>query len=182
MKNRKMRFMSTIVFLFAAVIAAFAQEKSMEEKKLEAGAVELDKKYSEGQQRVADKIKDQFGVDDARLLGMRYKNMGYGEIAIALGLARGLHGGITDKNLYKIAALRQGPPVTGWGKIAEDLGLKLGPVIISVRKISAEVRKQEKLDEAEKDKRNEDKQGGESGKPVRPEKTAKAGMKLMTRE
>jgi hypothetical protein len=175
-----MKILLALVCMLAAAIVgallspAFAEEISNEEKRLESSAGELDKKYSEGRDRVADKIKEQFGVDDARLLGMSYKKMSYGEIAIALGLAQDLHGGITDKNLYKIAALRQGPPAAGWGRIAKDLGLKLGPVINKVRKISSEVRRQEKYDEA---KKHEKAEGEKMKKAERRDKAKKRGRR-----
>jgi len=145
MKNNKLQLMFAGLFLCAAAIPAFAEEKTGEEKKLETSAVEMDKSAAEpeGQLRVTEKIKTQFGVDDARVQGLRDKNMGYGEISIALGLAQGLPGGITDANVDKIMALRQGPPVMGWGRIAKDLGLKLGSVQSKVKKMAAEVRKAE---------------------------------------
>lgn len=155
MKNVKIYLMFTGFILCSVVIPAFAQEKSREEKKLEAVACELDKKHSEGQQRVADKIKNEFGVTDGLIVGLRFKDLGYGEIAIALGLAQSLHRIIKDEDLHKIVVRRQGPPVMGWGEIAKDLGLKLGPVIARVQKISEEVRKDEKNDRAREDRKNE---------------------------
>jgi len=160
------------LFLCAAVVPAFALKDSREEKMLETSAGELDKHAAkpEGQQRVADKLKAEFNVDDARVQGLRDKNMGYGEISKALGLAQGLPGGITDENVQKIVALRQGPPVMGWGNIAKDLGLKLGPVQSKVHKMSAEMRKQDKADKVKKDKKEKGEKMEKSEKPERPEK------------
>ena len=178
MKNRKLQLVFTGLFLCAAVIPAFAQKKSKDDKKLESNSGELDKSAAktEGQQRVTDKIKAEFAVDDARVQGLRDKNMGYGEISIALGLAQGLPGGITDENVQKIVALRQGPPVMGWGKIAKDLGLKLGPVQSKVHKIAAEARKQEKAAKVKKDEKaggEKDKKGEKMEKPEKPGKPEK---------
>ncbi|MFA6434987.1 MAG: hypothetical protein WCW52_09860 [Elusimicrobiales bacterium] len=172
MKNNRLRLMLAGLFLCAAAVPAFAQGKSKDDKKLEAGAVELDKSAAgpEGQQRVADRIKTEFGVDDARVQSLRDTNMGYGEISIALGLAQCLPGGITDANVQKVMALRQGPPVMGWGKIAKDLGLKLGPVASKVHKMSVEARKQEKVGKANKDKKEK---GEGMGKPERHERAEK---------
>ena len=153
MKNGKAEFILAWLMLCAAAVPACCQVKSKEEKALEAGAAELNKNYSEGQQRVAAKIKAEFKVEDELLVGLRFKELGNGEIAVVLAMAQSLHGGITDANLHKIVALREGPPPAGWGKIAGDLGLKLGPVISRVKKISTEVRKQEKIDTAEKKKK-----------------------------
>ncbi len=172
MKNIKFSLMFTGLFLCAAALPALAGGISGEEKKLEAIAAELDKNHSEGQQRVADMIKAQFGVSDGLIMGLRFKKLGYGEIAIALSLAQDLHRIIKDEDLYKIVSMRQGPPVMGWGVIAKDLGLKLGPVISRVQKISAEVRKDEKGDRA---KESEVEKIKEQGKAEKSGKDAKTG-------
>jgi len=172
MKTNKLQLMLAGLFLCAAAMPAFAQEKTREEKKLESGAAELDKNAAkpEGAQRVNDRIKAEFAVDNARVQSLRDQKMGYGEISIALGLAQSLPGGITDDNVQKIVALRQGPPVMGWGKIAKELGLKLGSVQSKVHKMSAEVRKQEKAARANKNKKSE-----KMEKPEKPEKPEKMG-------
>ncbi|MDO8803109.1 MAG: hypothetical protein Q7R35_01645 [Elusimicrobiota bacterium] len=185
MKNAKLRLLFTALFLCAAGIPAFAQEKPTEEQTLEISAGELDKNHSEGQQRVAEKIIAEFGVADGLIVGLRFKKMGYGEIAIALGLSQGLHRIIQEEDLRKIVELRQGPPVMGWGRIANDLGLKLGPVISKVRKISAEVLRDEKADKAKKDKiakKEMDKKVKTAKKLNRPGKTVKEGMKALARQ
>ncbi|MBU2573054.1 MAG: hypothetical protein KKH28_03130 [Elusimicrobia bacterium] len=185
MKNNKVQLMFAGLFLCAAAMPAFAQKKDKEEKKLETSAGELDKSATEpeGRQRVTDKIKARFGVADARVQGLCDKNMGYGEISIALGLAQGLPGGITDANVDKIMALRQGPPVMGWGKIAKDLGLKLGSVQSKIHKMAAEVRKREKAAKAIKDKKAEGEKGMKGKKMQkhekmeRPQKPEKGGKR-----
>ena len=155
MKNMELRLIFAGLFLCAAVIPAFALGKSKEELKLEAGAAELDISAgrSGGEVRVAGKIKALFGVDGARVLGLHYKKLGYGDIAIVLGLAQDMPGGLKDENLYKVVALRQGPPAAGWGKIAGDLGLKLGPAAVKVKNVVAEVHRLEKISKAKKDKK-----------------------------
>ena len=180
MRNVKLQLLCAGLILGAALIPAAAQERSAEEKKLEAVSGELDKKYSEGQQRVTDKIAAEFGVDSGLVLGLGYKKMGYGEIAIALSLAQGLHSTIRDEDLRKIVALRQGPPVMGWGKIAKELGLKLGPVLSRVKKVAAEVRRDEKADKAKEKK--EDEKNRKKEKTENPEKTGKEGMKSLSRK
>ena len=144
MKNNKMRLFMTGLFLCAAM-PAFAQERSADEKKLDIASMEMDKDAAkpEGEKLVTEKIKTEFKVDDARVQGLRDQKLGYGEITIALSLARELPGGITDENMQKIMALRQGPPVMGWGLIAKDLNLKLKPVVSRANRMSADVRKQE---------------------------------------
>jgi len=182
MKNAKLRLLFTGLIMLAALIPASAQERSAEEKKLEAVSGELDKKYSEGQQRVTDKIAAEFGVDSGLVLGLGYKKMSYGEIAIALSLAQGLHSTIRDEDLRRIVALRQGPPVMGWGKVAKELGLKLGPVLSRVRKLAAEVRRDEKADKAKEKKKNEDEKNRKKESTENPDKTGKAGMKSLSRK
>jgi Skp family chaperone for outer membrane proteins len=147
MKSNKMRLVLTGLFLCAAM-PALAQDKPADEKKAVSAAAELDKDAAKpyGEKLVTEKIKTEFKVDDARVQGLREQKLGYGEISIALSLAEELPGGITDANVQKVMAMRQGPPVIGWGKIAKDLNLKLGPVISGVKKMSAEVRKQERKD------------------------------------
>lgn len=173
MKNIKAGFMLAGLMLCAAAAPAYCQVKAKEEKQLEAGAADLNKNYSEGRERVAGKIKAEFKVEDELLVGLRFKELGNGEIAVILAMAQNLPGGITDANLHKIVALRDGPPPAGWGKIAKELGLKLGPAISRVRKISAEVRKQEKIDTAEK-KRKAAAEKAEAAKKARAEKAEAA--------
>lgn len=194
MKNNKMRLFMTGLFLCAA-IPAFAQDKApADEKKADSASMEMDKDAAkpEGEKLVTEKIKTEFKVDDARVQGLRDQKLGYGEISIALSLARELPGGITDANVQKIMALRQGPPVMGWGKIAKDLNLKLGPVVSRVKRMSADVRKQEaknarmekkNAEKAEKKEKMEKHEGNEKmekmermekmDKPERPEKTGR---------
>jgi len=175
------------LFLCAAVIPAFAQKETKEVKELEANSAELDKSATRpsGQQRVTDKINAQFGVDETGVAGLRLKHLGYGEIAIVLGLAQNMPRGIRDENLYKIVALRQGPPVLGWGNVAKEFGLKLGPVISGVRNIGSGVRKQEKADkikESKKAKEEKAKKDEMTEKMEQPGKTVKEGIKSFPRK
>jgi len=192
-KNRKIYLVIAGLFLCSAGIPSSAQEKSKEEQQLEASAGELNKKNSKGRTRVINKIKEQYGVDEARLLGLHFRKLRYGEIAIVLGLAQDARGDIKDEDLQKIVALRQGPPVAGWGKVAGDLGLKLGPVISKVRLISAEVRKLELTSKVNKDnkaagakaKRNESpktlKKPVKAEPPEQPERSWKEKMRSFMR-
>lgn len=171
MKNKEMIIMVSGLMLCAGMLV-LAEEKSADEKKLDAAAVEMDNQdcLPACQGAFQEKIKTDFGVDDAAVQGLRDQKMGYGEITIALGLARQLPGGVTEANIQKIAALRKGPPVMGWGRIAGDLGLKLGPVITNVRKVSAEVRKQNKAAKTGKEKGGRPEKHERHGKMDRPGK------------
>ena len=187
MKNKELRLMLAGLFLCAAAIPAFAQRQTREEKDLEISAGELDKSAArpEGPQRVIDRITVQYSVDEARVQGLRLKRLGYGEIAIVFGLVQNMPRGIRDENLYRVVALRQGPPVMGWGKVAKELGLKLGPVVRRVREIASVVRSQEKIDKAAEDKKaKEEKEKAEemADKMERPGKTVKEGVKSLPRK
>jgi hypothetical protein len=183
MKNSKLQLMFAGLLICAAAVPAFAQKETREEKSLEISAGELDKSADapEGQKRVIDKITAQYDVDEGRVQGLRLKHLGYGEIAIVYGLVQNMPRGIRDENLYRVVALRKGPPVSGWGNVAKELGLKLGPVVRRVRGISSVVREQEKMDKAEKDKKAEEEKENEkkdkmAEKMDRPGKTVNEGI------
>lgn len=182
MKTNKLRLMLAGLFLFAAAMPVFAEEKSREEKKLETAGGELDKSAveDEGQPRVTDKIQTQYGVDGARVQALRDRKLGYGEVSIVLGLAQSLPGGITDANVDKIMALRQGPPVMGWGKIAKSLDLKLGPVQSKVKKISSDLKKDKKAlkEKSEKSERADKPEKHEKHEKMeKPERPANSGKR-----
>jgi len=178
MKNKELRLLLAGLFLCAAM-PALAQEKTKDEKKLDSAAVELDKDAAQplGEKAVAERIKTEFKVDDARVQGLRDQKLGYGGISIALGLAQELPGGITDANMEKVMALRQGPPVTGWGNVAKQLGLKLGPVTSRMKKVSAEARKKVKAEKVkmEKNAKERGEKRDKMDKPERPEKAERSG-------
>ena len=158
MKKNELRLLLAGLFLCAAM-PVLAQEMSRDEKKLESASMELDKDSArpEGPKLVTEKLKNEFMVDDARVQGLRDQKLGYGEVSIVLSLAKDMPGGINDANVQRIMAMRQGPPVMGWGNIAKDLNLKLGPAVSKVKKLSAEVRKQERKN-AKMERKNEKKE------------------------
>lgn len=168
MKNKKIVMMALGLLLCAGMLVR-AEEKPPDEKKLDKASMEVedDAGKPEGGAVVVDKLKAEFGVDEARIQGLRDQKLGYGGVSIALSLAQTMPGGITDENVQKIMTLRQGPPVMGWGKIAKELGLKLGPVVSKVKKVSAEARKHQKAEKMRKEKREK---GERMGKPDRPAK------------
>lgn len=166
MKTDRTGLLLAGVFMFAAAGTALAQKKEMmmdksqertqekkremtleqEEKGAEEAAGELERaSMGEGGERVRSRIMSRFGVDEDRIKSMREEGgMSYGEISLALGLAKGMEGGINDENIARITELRQGKPKTGWGKIAKDLGQKLGPAVGEAKKMAAELRKEAK--------------------------------------
>ncbi|OGR41939.1 MAG: hypothetical protein A2X35_11570 [Elusimicrobia bacterium GWA2_61_42] len=181
MNSNNMQLIFAGLFMFAAAVPALAQEKSAEEKQMDKVEADLntDAAQPEGQAVVAEKLKKDFKVDDARLNGLRDKQLKDGEMAIALALAEGLPGGITDENVQKVVAMRQGPPVAGWGKVAKDLGVKVGPALSKAKKTAAEARKSAKAEKARKEKKEkaEKMKAEKSGKAERPAKAEKGGGK-----
>jgi hypothetical protein len=181
MKNNNMQLIFAGLFMFAAAVPAQAQEKSAEEKQLDKVEADLntDAAQPEGKAAVTEKIKKDFKVDDARLNGLRDKQLKDGEMAIALALAEGLPGGITDENVQTVVAMRQGPPVAGWGKVAKELGVKVGPALSKAKKTAAEARKNAKAEKAKKEKKEkaEKMKAEKGGKAERPAKAEKGGGK-----
>jgi len=120
-----------------------AEEASKEDKDAQRTAVSMDKETASevGRKAVEEQLKAEFGVDDARIQSLRDKKLGYGGVALVLALSQKLEGGITDANVDRVLALRQGPPVMGWGRVARELGVKLGPCISQVKKVRAEARR-----------------------------------------
>lgn len=178
---KRSAFLISGLFLLGAAMPALAQE-TPEDKQADKAVMEMEKNAAttEGQERVANKIKSQFGVDDARVQAMKTSGLNNGEIQVALALAQGMPGGITDENVQKLTALRMGPPKAGWGKIAKDLGLKVGPAISKAKKAAAELRKEEAkakkekaMKEAKEKKGGKDMKGEMHMKGDRPEKPAR---------
>jgi adenine-specific DNA glycosylase len=96
----------------------------------------------QGSKVVAERLAKEFNVPESEIQALRSKGLGYGEAGIVLSLASKLPGGITDANIKKILALRNTQPRTGWGKIARELGFKLGQVIRPVREVAEQSRAQ----------------------------------------
>jgi hypothetical protein len=172
---KKVLMLLTAVFFIFTV--AVVQAATKDEKRLEVRAAELNRDAGEpaGEKVVTERIEKEFGVDEARVKSLRDKGLGYGEVAISLSLAKTLPGGITDENVDKVLAMRQGPPKEGWGNIAKKLGVKLGPVVSGVDKVRTETRKELKKTERERVEKEKMEKGGkmdkmEHGKPERMER------------
>ncbi len=173
MKNIKIQLLVAGLLLGAAgFMPVCAQEKNKDEKKLETSAVTLDKDAAkpEGEKVVADKLKTEFKVDDARVQALRDQKLGYGEISIVLALSEKMPGGINDANVQKIMGMRQGPPVMGWGNIAKSLDLKLGQVVSKVHKTQTEAHKRIKNEKMKTEKGEKGEKGEKMEKHERAEK------------
>lgn len=112
-----------------------------------------------------ERLKADYKVDDARINALRDKNYGYGEIKKVLALAEKMPGGITDENVNKITAMREGPPKMGWGQIAKKQGVHQGSLNGKGGEKSAKPEKAEKHEKHEKSEKPE--------KAERPEKAAR---------
>ena len=144
MKNKLTCLMIGLAFV-AGSRAAADDRPSRDEQKLESTAADLDKDASEpaGEKRVEEKLEARFHVGDKRIDALRARKLGYGEIAIVLALAQKLPGGINDANVSKIMAERQGPPVMGWGRIAQKEKVSLGKVLSDVHRTDESLRERD---------------------------------------
>ncbi len=140
---------------------ATAKQGGDEEKDLAIAAAAVDQTggQPQGKQEVINRLMSRFNVDAARIEALRAQNFGFGEIATILALAGKMNGGITDANVQSVLALRNGPPLQGWGEVAHKLGEKLGPVISDVNQVAKEARSAAGND-----------RGGAAQKPDRPDR------------
>lgn len=91
----------------------------------ETQAVDQEAHDAPSRQKVAERIKNQYQVDDQTIQKLRDQKMGYGEITTTLALAKRMDGGITDANIQKIVDLRK-TDKKGWGEIAKQFNVKMG--------------------------------------------------------
>lgn len=148
MKREVLIFMLGVAVLLAnsgTVIAA-----STEEKKLEQEIEDLNHRGrdDQGNQQVVRKLEQEFSVSESQVTSLRDRNLGFGEIAVVFSLAKKMPGGITDDNVNRIMTMRQGPPTMGWGRIAQELGTKLGPVVSEVKHVNRESRGEMKKEQS----------------------------------
>lgn len=175
--KRKLAIVFTAFFLAAgAVHAVHAGAATKDETTLEHAATDIDDDAGKREKPVVQRIESEFKVTDAQINDLRTKQkLGYGEISIVFAMAEKLPGGITDANVDRIMAMRNGPPKMGWGEISQKLGLgKLGPIISSVERVRKEERQEMKKEEKMEMKEKMEKGGmGEKpehpGRPERPE-------------
>jgi ribosomal protein L3 len=112
----------------------------VEQKKLETDAARAIAATPEARQRVTAAIAKEFKVPEKLVTDLRARKVAYGEITVALALARQLtqREKITpQKAVDRFLALRtQGQ---GWAAIAKRFGLKLGDTIAHVQTIDRQV-------------------------------------------
>ena len=113
------------------------QDNIKHERQLQAEVKQFDadaaraSKTSEGQRRVTERIASQFNVEPSVVTDLRSRKLGFGSATIALALSQELMK--QDSTLTQHAALEkilaERAARKGWGVIAHDLALELGPVV-----------------------------------------------------
>ncbi len=150
--KRSFKFiMANILVLTLAMLGTAWAAKSADEKKLDKETAAIDKTAGKtgGSTVVTDRLEKEFNVTADQITALRDKGLGYGEISIVFSLAGKLPGGITDANIAEITGMRTGPPVMGWGEIANKLGFKLGPTVSEVMKVNKEAERDMKTEKSE---------------------------------
>lgn len=129
-----------------------------------------------GQTAQIQALAKQFNVAPSVVQDLRAKKQGWGETAIELAMAQRL--AQTDPNTYptlmdalaRIETLRADH--TGWGRIANDLGFKLGPVVSAAQHARNELRRESQTTGSAKVSPKPEKAAmGE--RPARPDMTAR---------
>lgn len=93
-----------------------------------------DTSTSEGTERVITRLADEFDVPDSTVRGLRAQGLGFGEIAIALALARQLSGPELSLDDAIVLVVNERQAGAGWGQIALDHDLNLGRVLSDVKR------------------------------------------------
>lgn len=143
-------FLSMIAVLSLIIAGAAAADVSKDERNLDREVKRLNDTAAkpDGEKAVVKQLAIDLNTTDQRIRSLRDQRLGYGEIACLLSLAQNLPGGVTDANVQKVLALRQGPPVRGWGEVARQLGVKLGKTVSQVRKTANNANREIKNDHA----------------------------------
>ena len=127
-----------ISLVFIASASAAGTAASDDQLNKDAAILDDQGANSTGSEAIVQTIESTFSVTQAQIDALRADDLGYGEIVILLSLAQATPAGVTTDNINQILALRQGPPVLGWGEIARQLDLNLGKVVSTVVKATDE--------------------------------------------
>jgi len=144
------RIVALAVCIILALSSAAVAEISKDERNLAREAKRLNDTAAkpDGEKAVVKRLAAEFKTPETQVQSLRDKKLGYGEVAIVLSLAQTLPGGATDANVQRVLTLRQGPPVMGWGQVAQQLGTKLGKTVSRVRKAANNTNRDIKNDHA----------------------------------
>jgi hypothetical protein len=144
-------FFRSILYGVALVLLAGTPvwaQADQDEERLQATHSGIDKEATSKNQNRAQALSTQFNVPASTVEDLRAKKQGWGEITIRLAMAQ--HLTKTDPNTYptmndalaKIDSMRSDNK--GWGKIAKDLGFKLGPVIAEAQRARQELAREQR--------------------------------------
>jgi hypothetical protein len=131
-------------------VGVAASDVSKDERNLAREAKRLNDTAAkpDGEKAVVKRLVVEFKTTESQVLALRDQQLGYGEVAIVLSLAQTLPGRATDANVQRVLTLRQGPPIIGWGQVAQQLGTKLGKTVSQVRKAANNANRDIKNDHA----------------------------------
>ncbi len=129
-----MALAGAISFVFIASVSAAGQAVSDAQLSKDAAILDDQATNAKGSAAIVQTIESMFNVTKDQIDALRADRLGYGGIVILLSLAQSTSAGVTPDSINQILALRQGPPVLGWGQIAEKPGLNLGKVVSAVAK------------------------------------------------
>jgi hypothetical protein len=173
--------LGSLFLIMALGVPVWARANS-DETQLETIKKEID--HGTTSSASSDKVKtlsSQFNVDPSVVEQLRANNQGWGETSIELAMAQRLTQ--TDAQTYptmaealnKIEALRS--QKMGWGKIANSLGFKLGPVVSAASHTRNELRKESRLEKStgslKSEKLEKAEKIGRSDTVGRPERVAR---------
>lgn len=161
------------VLCLAAAASLGAASEDEEERQIDEARAGIDAEDAgEAQDGRAESLAKQFGVEQKVVDGLRDEKKGWGEITIALATAQELNQ--RDPKTYptmteSLAKVRQmRADGMGWGKIARELGFKLGPVVSAAQR----ARKDFRTLPARSDKPDRP-DGASRPRPDRPERPVK---------
>jgi hypothetical protein len=174
------RWSSIVTALGLALLTGAAGAAAQDQRTLgqvQAEANTLDAKASrvaatpEGQRRMVETLAAQFKVGQATIEQLRSQKMGWGEVTIALALSQELmkqNPTLTpEQALAQVLASRESG---GWGKVAQQYGLKLGPVLSQIKRADKEV---SGIERAGRDKVARTERAERRERPDRPERPEK---------
>jgi len=148
MKQMLLLFSALMLSVVPAAFAGTAPSKDEKNLNKEVARLERTAASPEGEKAVIKRIAADFKVPEDAVRSLRASSLGYGDIVIVYTLARTLPGGITEGNVRKVVADRQGPPVRSWSEVAKLARTKLGKAVTQLKKISNESHREMKQDHA----------------------------------
>ncbi len=140
------------LFLIMALGVPVWARANSDEAQLESIKKDIDRVSTSATTDKIQSLSSQFNVDPPVVEKLQATNHGWGETTIELAMARRLT--LTDATSYptmtealnKIEALRS--QKMGWGKIANSLGFKLGPVVSTAMHARNELRKESRVEKS----------------------------------